>query len=196
MALAERIFEVDSTMTLEVIESALAAESADPDWRWQVALWQADRLLRAFSLSLDERYRFVTTAYAISVTAATGVSPSETPSMMSSQLGAQFRRLRPVIDRLLADGPAPIAIAGVPEILQRRSQQIDALACEARQLDENGRLDVPMSDWLGSILHMSMNRLIPTNARQHEVVIMALLRRLYESLMARRRSAPATDTHH
>ncbi len=182
--LAEKLFSLDSDAALDIIQTALA-DDRHPDWRWQVTLCGVDRTLTDFGLSLEERHMLLTTLYVDLSHELQKHLEGEGASMLARQLGEKFRRLRPEIEALMSESTPPPHLAHSFEVLQRRSAAVMPVVREVQLLVEHNQLGVPLNDWLRSILHMSVNRLLVSNARQHELVIADLLRRFYKSRIAR-----------
>jgi thiopeptide-type bacteriocin biosynthesis protein len=184
MVLAERLFTLDSDAAVDMIQTALA-DDQHPDWRWQMALCGVDRTLTDFGLSLEERQALVTALYVDLFHEMQKRSAAEDASMLARQLGEKFRRLRSDIECLMSSSTPPAHLAHSLEALRRRSTGTIPVVREVRRLVEQNQLGVPLSDWLRSILHMSVNRLLVSNARHHELVIADFLRRFYKSRIAR-----------
>ena len=88
------------------------------------------------------------------------------------QLDAKYRAARPALAAQLAARPP------VPPVLA-------ALAGRIRAGLSQGPTEVALDDLLGAYLHMLLNRLLPTEARLHELVLYDFLHRHYKASLAR-----------
>jgi lantibiotic biosynthesis protein len=70
--------------------------------------------------------------------------------------------------------------------LRERSQKVEPLAAQLRDLDQAGELMQPLADIVMSFAHMHVNRLLRSGQRAHELVLYEMLSRIYSSEAARR----------
>ena len=179
MELAEEIFEADSDAVLKILQSA-PAQNAHRDWRWQLALCGTDQFLPDFGLSLEERHAFVR-AVSDAYFHKLGGNPK-----LKRQLSEKFRSRRSEIEQLLDGASRPDHLAPGLAALRIRSARIAPVAEQVRLLSQTEQLKVPLGAWLRSALHMHANRLLRSPSRPEEMIIADLLRRSYESRIARR----------
>ena len=67
-----------------------------------------------------------------------------------------------------------------------------ALSVQLRQLESDGKLRAPVLELAHSFIHMTVNRMIRSAARLHELVLYDLLRRHYDGLLARAKHVKAS----
>jgi len=182
MALAERLFCYQSTALLAYLagpaeDDALPSdEAAAPDgeeayWLW--GLQAMDELLRAFGCAPAQQLALLRGLHQ-SFAREFGLDKA-----LRLQLDGKYRRFRPAIERALAAAPAP------PPALR-------ALAAGIRAGVAARPGAVSLEHLLGSYLHMLLNRLLPADARLHELVLYDFLARHYQSQAAQQRpAAPA-----
>jgi thiopeptide-type bacteriocin biosynthesis protein len=156
---------LDHLAGLAQAEDENAEEAAEP-WLWGLAA--ADELLTAFGYTLPQKLTLLQTLQA-QFAAEFGLDKA-----LRVQLDAQYRAARPAIGRALAaGGPPPAALV--------------ALATSIGQLAAQGPPEVPLPELLASYLHLLLNRLLPADARLHELVLYDFLARHYQSQLARAR---------
>jgi len=167
IGLAEALFGYQSTALLDMLaaQAELPEEEATENWLW--GLGAMEELLRAFGYPLPRKLALLQ-ALRDSFAREFAVDKS-----LKLQLDAKYRAARPEIQRVLerAEGavvPAPLA----------------AIAAEINALEARKELEVPKDQLLGAYLHMLLNRLIPAEARLHELVLYDFLARHYQSRQA------------
>jgi thiopeptide-type bacteriocin biosynthesis protein len=103
---------------------------------------------------------------------------------------SRFRRERAALVRLLE--PAEENDGGLPErsraglrILAERSARSMTPAAALRSFAGTRRLERPLEDIAGSLLHMHANRMFRSAARQQETVLYHFLERIYDARLAR-----------
>jgi len=163
----------------QVFLDHLAQASPDlPDDAWPWGLRAVDELLTAFGCSLAHKLALAQT-WKTAFAQEFGLTKD-----LKRQLDAKYRLFRPAVALAvaLAAGPPPAPLAAV-------AQRLRAAAALAP-------LEVPLDELLGSYVHMLLNRLLPADARLHELVLYDFLSRHYQACCARQpAAAPATSAH-
>jgi thiopeptide-type bacteriocin biosynthesis protein len=175
--LAEAIFEADSDAVLAIVRRLDSAEAGDE--RWRLALRGCHELLVDLGLDLAARTEVVRRAYE-DLRIELRVDKA-----LEHGLGARFRKERAELGEALAadpDGDHPLAPALVA--FARRSARVRPLAEEFQTLERGGRLSMPVHV-APSLLRAHVARLLRSDLRAHELVIVDFLRRLYVSEAAR-----------
>jgi len=162
VALSERLFCWQS----QALVAWLAEQPADApdDWLW--GLRAMEELLDAFAYSLAQKTALLhelRTAFAHEFGGG---------KALRLQLDAKYRAARPAILAQLAAAPPPPAA-------------LVALAAGVQQQLAAGPPEVTLAALLGSYLHMLLNRVLPTEARLHELVLYDFLHRHYQACLAR-----------
>lgn len=152
----------------EALLAHLATQVDDPDpdaWRW--GLTAIEELLRAFDYPPARKVALLQRLKE-SFAREFGLDKA-----LRRQLDAKYRQARPVVEQALAQaaGPPPAALRALVAPIARAAQQ--------------GRLEVALEDLLAAYLHMLLNRLLPAEARLHELVLYDFLFRAYQSQLAR-----------
>jgi thiopeptide-type bacteriocin biosynthesis protein len=177
--IAEAIFRADSEAALAIVETLSGDGAAEA--RFRLALAGVDRLLDDLGLSLDDKLALAR-AVAAALSRELGL---DAPS--ARKLDARYRRDRGRLADLLARrGEDADDLAPGLAALDARSEAIAPLVTRLRRLDARGAISVSMLDLAGSLAHMHCNRLFRSAARAQEMVVYDALRRLYESMVARR----------
>ena len=76
-------------------------------------------------------------------------------------------------------------MSAVLKPLETRSARLVPVARKVAELLKAGRLSQSIAEFSRSCIHMHINRLLRSRAREFELVIYDALQRLYESMLAR-----------
>jgi lantibiotic biosynthesis protein len=179
---AERFFCADSEAALDIVEHLEGDAGAEA--RWQLALRGTDLLLRDLGLDTAQRHLAATHLRDAFFREFGAGKP------LRMELDAKRRSERRGLEQMLspqwsADSPLAPGLAA----LERRSVENRALAAELRELERGGHLTQSVSELVPSLVHMHVNRLIRSSAREHELVLYDLLAGAYDSLAARSAAA-------
>jgi len=160
-ALAEAWFSEDSQQTLDRLVAGMTQ-----DERWRAGLRDTDAIWAALGLSVSGRRE-------VALLARNGFRKEfGDAGAGSAQMGVKFRKLRKELE---TDFPQPRgACPLVPASLARIQEAFD----QGLMQEERTRV-------AGSLAHMHLNRLLRSNPREYEWVLMEFLVRLYESRLAR-----------
>ena len=135
-----------------------------PDDAWPWGLRAVDELLTAFGCSGDHKL-------ALAQTWKTAFAQEFALTKdLKRQLDAKYRLFRPAVALALAlaAGPPPAPLVAI-----------------AQRLRAAAPLEVPLDELLGSYVHMLLNRVLPADARLHELVLYDFLYRHYQACQAR-----------
>ena len=185
VAEAETLFHHDSEATLQFL--SLTEGDAREDLRWRWGLCSINALLNDFNLSTPEKLHLLQSMK------ESFAREFKMDKPLKLQIDKKYRTHRTAIAELLTlDDPADERYPLVAILQQRSTRHAPAVAA-LRQADEQGRLPLALTDLLRSYVHMLVNRLMPSQARFHELVMYDFLYREYRSVVARqdRRSKPS-----
>jgi thiopeptide-type bacteriocin biosynthesis protein len=174
--LAERLFHADSEASLAMVE--LTPGDRGAAGRWPLTLLSMDRLLADFGLDLHSK------AELVGHLADTAARELDFGKRIKIRIGGLFRTHQRALTSLLWEKDPPAPLAAAFPILKRRSERIAAIACDQVQ---DGSREL-MRDGAKDHVHLSVNRMVRSSTRMHEAVLYELLRRLYDSRVARSRS--------
>lgn len=170
--LAERIFEADSEAALRIVAATEIAT------RWLSSLGAIHHLLVDLGLDLPARAvwaRRIAEAFTREFSVDT---------TLRRQLGERYRREHAALAGLV-HGDWPDDLHAVRDALEQRSDRVAPLAAQLRTLDAAGRLTLPLHRVADAFVHMTVNRVMPSAARAHEMVLYEFLARLYRADLAR-----------
>jgi thiopeptide-type bacteriocin biosynthesis protein len=179
---AEQYFWADSEAVLDELTS-LGDDDADADTRWRLAIPGVDTLLRDLGLDLDAKLRL-----AQRLRERFG-REFHADAAFGRQLAPKYRSVRADLERLIATGGAADADRPWREALARRSARAREAVETLHAASGAQRLTSTIEDLAESYVHMHLNRLFRDEQRAHELVIYDFLVRLYEGLVARRRTS-------
>ncbi|OGX90174.1 lantibiotic dehydratase [Hymenobacter coccineus] len=164
---AEALFGYQSEALLAYLATPATEKVSSEPWLW--GLGAIEDLLTAFGCSLAHKLALLQTlkeAYAQEF----GMTKE-----LKRQLDAKYRAARTAVEQALRPHSAPLAAPLV------------AVAQRIAQLEKQGQLKMPKTALLSSYVHMLLNRLLPADARLHELVLYDFLFRHYQSQQARSR---------
>jgi len=175
VALAEKIFQLDSELCLALLR--LTAGSGGEDLRWQLAFCAADRLFQGLGLSLEQKKnetdrlaRYREQAYVVD-------------KLYKEQMARKFRDQRQTLAALLDATDTPTGVGVIPpQAVAAFSNFAAKLAPLRRQLEElelAGKLSRPMAEMAESFVHMHLNRMFRSSALTQETMVYEFLSRMY-----------------
>ncbi|PJJ47720.1 lantibiotic dehydratase [Hymenobacter chitinivorans] len=172
MELSESLFFENSRAVLSMLAETAGDDSANL-WVW--GLHQIDELLDAFDCPLAEKLALLHSLKE-SFGREFGMDKN-----LKLQLDAKYRSFRPTIQQALwqqtlSDGTT-------------HKQRVRSIAQQINALGRQGELEVERPNLLSSYIHMLLNRLIPVDARLHEMVLYDFLHRQYQSQQAQQKSS-------
>ena len=165
MGLAEAWFCEDSQAVLQQLVGAVTMEA-----RWKSGLAAVDAIWASLGLTLAERC-----ALAQASRESFRKEFGDTGEG-AVQMGVKFRGLRKELEQGIQLVPESAAAPDLPGLSRIR----EAL--------DRGLLQETRAGLAGSLAHMHLNRLLRSNHRENEWVLMEFLSRLYESHLARSRA--------
>jgi len=175
LAICEDLFAIDSACCVDLVRDH---ETHGPDQRWAITLLSLRHWLDSFELEPDHRVEFLSLARQASL-------GSQAP-FLRKQLSATYREHRRVVDSIIGK-PAglPPELHRVHDRLTQRTVALAPMMRRLREVDAGGLLQRPLRSVFGLLVHMNVNRLIPTAAPAHEFVMLDFLRASYLSQMRR-----------
>ncbi len=172
MDLAEQLFYLDTSAFLELINEQ--GESKDENERWLFAILAIDTILQDFNISAEEKKDLL-----LELNRSFGKEFGK-DKLLARQLSEKFRNFRERINVLLAEGEDAGNEHYLKDILRRRTSSGQKHVNTILDHYKKGEVEVPLKDFLSSLIHMSMNRIFRSSPRMHEMVIYDLLFRHYK----------------
>jgi thiopeptide-type bacteriocin biosynthesis protein len=182
LGVAERFFQLDSELGLDLLPCFMGDEGAE--LRWRLALCGADRLLSGLGFGDAETKALVEQLQA---------SREQTWTADGSyrqQVAHVFRSVhgRETLAAML-DDPASTLPPEALGAFQRYASRLQSFHDAWQDLERVGRLTAPVPEIAASLVHMHLNRLLRSCHLQQEAVICDFLCRLYATRLARRGQA-------
>jgi thiopeptide-type bacteriocin biosynthesis protein len=176
--LAEELFHYDSLATLEMLSLTDGIERDHIRWLW--AIRAADDLLEAMGMTLPQKQalaQYLRDAFHREFKA---------DKKVRSQLSTKYRTHKlPVGDILNRSKDAESPWLPILQPLMQRQTRIRPLAERIVRLEGEGRLEPQLHELLYSYIHMTLNRVIISEPRLHELVMYDLLFTHYRSCIER-----------
>lgn len=176
--LAEELFYFDSAAVLTIIQ--MLTNDRSEELRWYVCLKSMDTFLADFGLDLDAKEIFAEKMrdyYAIEF---------NSDAQFRRQLGDKYRQIRARLETLLSTEEPPETDVYVKSLhaLQERS---DLVIHAVRALPELTRERLLGRDFqfLSSVVHMHVNRILRSSQRRQEYILYEFLTRVYAARRAR-----------
>ncbi|HEX6202965.1 MAG TPA: thiopeptide-type bacteriocin biosynthesis protein, partial [Thermoanaerobaculia bacterium] len=186
VVLAERVFQADSEAAVAVLDLLEGDGSADVAWR--LALAGIDRLLADLGLDDDAALAVLESMQ------ASFAREHRADGRLKKQMSDRLRGEQADLERLLAAGDDPAhPFAPALAVLARRSRALAPIVAELSAEIAAGRVGLSMAELAPSFAHMSVNRLLRSNPRAHELVLYDLLLRLAQGRRMRRRALAAVE---
>jgi thiopeptide-type bacteriocin biosynthesis protein len=185
IGIAERLFQIDSELCLELMP--LFSDDAGAELRWQLAFAGADRLLSGLGFSLTEKKTLAEQMRA---------AREQTwivDEAYRKQLARKFRSgdLRRVLSSILGGGDSDAdAVGGLlpaeaMAAFARFSQRLQPIGEELRTLAQAGQLTATIDDLATSFVHMHFNRMLRSCHLEQEAVLCDFLVRSYAARLAK-----------
>lgn len=166
IAASERLFGYQSEALLDHLAYVAGTDEPPEPWLWGLAA--IDELLTAFGYALTQKSALL---HELKARFAQEFGLAKD---LQRQLDAKYRAARAAIEVALAAGsPPPAALLAITQDIAQRAAQ--------------GPPEVAPTELLASYLHLLLNRVLPADARLHELVLYDFLARHYASGLARQR---------
>ena len=180
LGIAERLFQYDSELVLELLASI--SDRLNTELRWHLGLTTVDQLLQALNFDLSMR-RLIVNDLGKGQEKNLGVRPS-----IKKQLSDKFRNERQTVERLLMTGSEHAMLpAPATQAVKRFAEKATNLAAQLRSAQQAAGLTRSIEELAGSYVHMHLNRLFRSAANAQEMVLYDFLGRAYDSMLARER---------
>lgn len=167
----ETIFYIDSKYLLSILREMHQRLLGIEDVRWNIALYITNDLLSAFQYNEGEKYEIMDLL-------ASRYKYEFKLDQHPDVLNSLFRKHRNLIRKILIEKQFGVNDRILKQ-LEKRKQEISSVAkcilCEEKLLMSR------KTDYVASLIHMSLNRLFRDWPRVHELVIYDMLRKYYKS---------------
>ena len=174
---AEALFYYDSEALLQFL--SLTEGDAREDLRWLWGLRSIDTLLNNFGLTTSAKLDLMQSMK------DSFAREHRMDKPLKLQIDKKYRNHRSAIGEMLALDDPEDEFYPLIEVLQNRSVRQASTIATLRSAEKENRLSPSLNSLLRSYIHMLVNRLMPSQARLHEMVLYDFLYREYRSAIAR-----------
>jgi thiopeptide-type bacteriocin biosynthesis protein len=174
----ETFFYHDSVAVVNMLKLTWGDEREQLRWLW--ALRSVDELLDCFRFTLEQKLQLLTNL-------KEGFAREfNMNKALKLQLDNKNRSHKNSIETLLNKPDSDThAMKELLTLLAEKNVQLQPIANKILLMQQNGTLEVPLDNLLGSYIHMLLNRITISNPRLHELVLYDFLFRYYQSAKAR-----------
>ena len=173
--LAEELFALDSANILNIICQTYG--KLEEDSRWVMGFYLVEEWLELFQYSLDQKVSFLERAK------DNFLEEFGSEKGLKVQLDKKFRKYKETIFSMISTHN-PLSFEE-SVVSFKNTASFSYISVQLVELEHSKLLEVPLSHFVSSILHMSLNRLFPASQRLHELIIYYCMYRFYKSNQAR-----------
>jgi thiopeptide-type bacteriocin biosynthesis protein len=187
MELSETLFCYDSQAVLDIVEEVNSI--GNEDIRWRTAILSVDCLLNDFEISLEEKMQLMEDLYKGFMPEFVDMSDHEAQKRFKSSIDAKLRQYNSFLDQIIRLKDYN-SLQDFVSFLNKRSHANQKIISQIKEnIITTQRLMTLVKDYI----HMNLNRIFPTNARMHELVIYFLLFKTYYSNYNRHKAILSKD---
>lgn len=187
--LTEALFCNDSQAVMETVEKVNAY--GDEDLRWRIAILSVDKLLDDFGTSLEEKMQMMEDLYKGFMVEFVDMSNHEAQKRFKSSMDIKLRQYNSFLDEVIRLKKYDSLIDFVAIFNKRTDVNQNIIPQIKDNIKTNEKLILMVKDYV----HMNLNRIFPTNARMHELVIYFLLFKTYYSNYYRQKFISNKNNH-
>jgi lantibiotic biosynthesis protein len=177
IGLAEELFYHDSRSVLKIL-----AETWGDEWeniRWLLTMRSVDELLNSFEITAENKVKLT------EMLSKSFAREFNADKFLKEQLNAKYRNYRSDIEKIMrSENDESSNLQPLLRILTEQQQQTKQTAAAIREALQTDTVEVPLTELLGSYIHMLVNRITSSKARLHEMVIYDFLHRYYKGVQA------------
>ncbi len=182
MELTESLFAFDSEMIVDFLD--LIEGDEGEVIRWLFGIRAVDSLLSCFLYNEEKKLKIME-GLKEGFGREFGMN-----KMLKLQLDKKFRNERKLINDFFQNKYGDEDISELINLLKVKSKNIVPMVNNILELKKENKLERPLNDFMGSYIHMLLNRLFKTQQRVHEMVIYDFLYRYYKSELAKKKYKP------
>jgi len=177
--LTEELFYKDSLCILNII--SLLPKTNIEILRWKIAVISIDILLDDFGISVNQRVDLFKESYSIFAKEFIDRNDKIAFKNFRSEINTKLRKERPFLDSVLREKKYG-ELHRYVSFFNRRSFNTVHIC---NKIKSNFTNDREFLNILRSYIHMNLNRIFPTKARKHELIIYYFLYQSYTSIYKR-----------
>lgn len=175
MELSETLFSYDSEAVVNIVE--VVNNIGDEDIRWRIAILSVDSLLDDFEIPLKNKMQVMEELYKGFLPEFVDIANQEAQKKFKSSIDVKLRQYSSFLDQIIRLKKYDSLNDFVPILNERTYKNKKIVSQIKNNFKTEQRLQLLLKDYI----HMNLNRIFPTNARMHELVIYFLLFKTYYS---------------
>ncbi len=177
MALSEKMFQHDSQACLSLLQ---LLEEQPADVRWQATLLGCDYLVKDFGLNTEACHQLFKSQR------DNFAKEFNETSVLRKEMGKKYRLHETHLQQILLSEEQPQLWQAIHQVFAQRSKDTIEVIASIRELEQARKLCINVEMLIRSYLHMFMNRMFVSNARQQELLVYEFLNRVYDFAKFRR----------
>jgi len=174
----ESLFSADSVSAIAVIK--YIDKFCTEDYRWMICLASIDSYLSSFTNDINTKLQIIA-SLSTSFKNEFGFTKE---SKRMKELNKLYRDNRSIIERVLCNNYDK-HISILTRHIKDREEVFIQIISEIKSICIIKK--IKYSDFIGSYVHMNINRIIPAENRLHELVLYDFVKRFYEGEIARKK---------
>ncbi|MGE8556473.1 MAG: thiopeptide-type bacteriocin biosynthesis protein [Chryseobacterium jejuense] len=172
---AETVFYTDSNYIIKIIQNIIKNEAENN--RWMAGILLIVSFLDCSKISTEEKLKLIE-GLAKSFKSEYGFNMYN-----SKQFNTKYREHKEVINGVINRTYLSEGFEKIYPLIDKRFKDLNTVMEEIKTISENKGLDYLR--YLGSYLHMTINRIFPVKNRLHELLLYDMTSRYYKGLIAR-----------
>ena len=179
----ESLFSVDSICLVRMIKHLNKIQ--DEKYRWMISLLLIDNFLSDWNFTLEQKKDFMSSlsnAFKIEF----GFDKYN-----SKQFNEKYRNNKAAVEQVLKNKMIDDDYHPLLQLVSKRSAECKEIINHMQRVISSNKLNI--YNYLGSYLHMTMNRLFRTDNRLYELLIYDFMKRYYISQVAIHTHQPVTQ---
>lgn len=171
----ESLFYVDSIFIIQIIRQLEKIQ--EEKYRWMISLLLIDGLLSDLDFTLEQKKDLMTS------TSNNFKTEFGFNQFNTKQFNEKYRVNKSTIESVLKSNVIDNNFSKLNKLVCQRSAKMEPVISYIQQTIKLKKLNI--RDYVGSYMHMTMNRLFRTDNRLHELIIYDFMRRYYASQIAK-----------
>jgi len=176
--ITETLFYIDSKYVIEALKKI--SEDEKENYKWMLAIKSIDSYLNLFETDISKKLLIIKS---MSNSFKLEFSFNDNNSKI---LNNMYREKRHIFEDILfnSEKSEDALFIHLSKIIKKRDKELLPVVFEIKNICKNKKLNY--INYLGSYIHMNINRIIPSKNRIHELLLYDFIKRCYESEIARK----------
>ncbi len=171
---AESIFQIDSECIIYLLKKL-----NNEEFKWMIGLKLIDSFLDDFSLNVHQKQNLLKSLM-IAFKKEFGFD-----SYNSKQLNSKYRENRKIIESVLDEKIEEKSFISLFPVVRKRSKELKPIVSVIKQKTILYGMTDYENSFIGSYIHMTLNRLFKSRNRQYELLVYDFMYRYYTSKIAK-----------